>query len=76
MSAARTMVRALRDAGTLNISDPEEHRRQLLRITLIGTVGGMMIVFLATSFFPYFNGIDVGTLLRGPAKHASFVKPH
>jgi hypothetical protein len=69
------MVQALREAGTLNISTPEEHRKQLVRISFIGTVGGMAIMLFASNLFPYLNDLDLGSMMRGSAKHVSFVKP-
>jgi hypothetical protein len=72
MTAARNMVRALRDAGVLDAATPAARQRRLVILVLVGTVLGAMIVALGALVMPH---LDLGHLGSHPAPLRNFVKP-
>ena len=72
MSAARNMVRALRESGTFDPAVAGAQKRRVTILVIMAVVAGAVLVILATTVLP---NLDLNKMTRGPVQHVNYAKP-
>jgi hypothetical protein len=73
VSAARNMIRALRESGAMDADTPAVRQRKFIALVVVLAALGAVAVVAAMLILPH---VDLSRIGKGPAAHLNLVKPN